>query len=264
MTLKLSSPILYRYSQLLQVLVDRNLKVRYRGSILGVYWSLLNPLMMTGIYTAIFGATFASYYDSSLINYILAAFTGLVVINFFSSATNQALASVVENSELLNKIQLPMGIFPVSTVIANLFQFSVTALPLLALVTLITSKSLINVLALIFPIIALTLVSSGVGLLASSLYVFFRDVGYFYEILVFVLGLSSPVFYPAEIVPDGVKSILLLNPILPIIESLRQISLSGEWPDPFLILHGLLAGIIVLASGWYIFRSLQSQFMDLL
>ncbi|MFM7370584.1 MAG: ABC transporter permease, partial [Sphaerospermopsis kisseleviana] len=97
-----------RYWELLQVLVSRTLKVRYRGSFLGVYWSLLNPLIMTGLYTAIFGVTFASYYGNSIINYVLAAFTGLVVINFFSASTSQALVSVVNNGALLNKIQLPV------------------------------------------------------------------------------------------------------------------------------------------------------------
>ena len=75
------------YIELLQVLVSRNLKVRYRGSFLGIYWSLLNPLIMTGLYTAIFGATFAKYYDDSIPNYVLAALTGLIVINFFSAST---------------------------------------------------------------------------------------------------------------------------------------------------------------------------------
>lgn len=86
-----------RYWELLNVLVSRNLKTRYRGSMLGVYWSLLSPLIMTGLYTAIFGATFASYYDNSIINYVMAAFTGLVVINFFTASTSQALSSVVGN-----------------------------------------------------------------------------------------------------------------------------------------------------------------------
>lgn len=161
-----------RYWELLQVLVARNLKVRYRGSLLGVYWSLLNPLIMTGLYTAIFGATFASYYGNSILNYVLAAFTGLVVINFFSASTSQALTSVVGNGSLLNKISLPVSIFPVSMICANIFQFSVGTFPLLALMTLINSKSLVNVLALLFPVLALVLVSTGISFLVSALYVF--------------------------------------------------------------------------------------------
>ena len=90
---KYISKDLQHYLELLQVLVGRNLKVRYRGSFLGIYWSLLNPLIMTGLYTAIFGATFAKYYNDSIVNYVLAALTGLIVINFFSASTMQALTS---------------------------------------------------------------------------------------------------------------------------------------------------------------------------
>ena len=253
-----------RYCELLHVLVGRTLKVRYRGSFLGVYWSLLNPLIMTGLYTAIFGATFASYYGNSIINYMLAALTGLLVINFFSACTSQALTSVVGNGALLNKIQLPVSVFPVSMISSNVFQFSVGAFPLLAIMTLLNSKSLINVIALVFPFLALILVSTGVGFLVSALYVFFRDLPYFYELVVFVIWISSPIFYPAAIVPKPVKQFLGLNPLSPIIESLRQITLSGSPPDLGLIWGALLSGIIILALGWTCFHLWRHQFMDLL
>ncbi len=253
-----------RYLELLHILVERNLKGRYRGSFLGIYWSLLNPLIMTGLYAAIFGTAFASYFNNSTLNYVLAAFTGLIVINFFSAATNQALASVVGNGALLNKIKLPISIFPVSMIVANIFQFIMGPFPLLAIVTLMITKNPINVLALIFPLIALGLVCAGVGFLVSALYVFFRDLPYFYELVCFVLWISSPVFYPAEIVPAKVKPFLLLNPLIPIIESIRQISLSGALPDLILIGHSFLNGIILLMLGWMCFRAWQNQFMDLL
>ncbi|BCL35894.1 ABC transporter permease [Nostoc sp. MS1] len=254
----------HRYWELSHVLVTRNLKVRYRGSLLGVYWSLLNPLIMTALYGAIFGTAFASYYGNSILNYILAAFTGLVVINFFSASTSQALSSVVGNGALLNKIRLPVSVFPVSMVAANVFQFAVGAFPLLAVIALINSKSIINVLALLFPFISLVLVSTGVGFLVSALYVFFRDLPYFYELVVFVLWISSPVFYPAAIVPARVKPFLLLNPLSPIIESLRQITISGNTPDLSLIWGALLSGVIILSLGWVCFHMWRHQFMDLL
>ncbi|MEH1872567.1 ABC transporter permease [Nostoc sp.] len=253
-----------RYWELLHVLVARNLKVRYRGSFLGIYWSLLNPLIMTGLYSAIFGTTFASYYNNSILNYVLAAFTGLVVINFFSASTSQALSSVVNNGSLLNKIHLPVSVFPVSIIAANVFQFSVGTFPLLALMTLINSKSLVNVLGLIFPFMALVLVSTGVSFLVSALYVFFRDLPYFYELVVFVIWLSSPIFYPAAIVPPQVKQFLGLNPLAPIIESLRQITLSGSAPDLGLIWGALLSGVIILVLGWTCFHLWRHHFMDLL
>ncbi|MBD2103191.1 ABC transporter permease [Leptolyngbya sp. FACHB-261] len=257
-------PQVHRYWELLYVLAVRNLKIRYRGSFLGVYWSLLNPLIMTGVYTAIFGAAFASYYGNSIANYVLAAFTGLVVINFFSASTSQALGSVVSNGSVLNKIRLPVSVFPVSMVAANVFQLSVGVLPLLAIVTFINSESLVNVLALLLPCSALVLVSLGIGFLVSALYVFFRDLSYFYEMVVFALWISSPVFYPAAIVPEQVKRFLGLNPLSAIIESLRQISLSGTSPDFLIASKALLSGVVVLGLGWVCFRWWRPQFMDLL
>jgi ABC-type polysaccharide/polyol phosphate export permease len=262
--IRLQKQQLRRYWELLHVLVSRNLKVRYRGSFLGIYWSLLSPLIMTGLYTAIFGTTFASYYGNSILNYMLAAFTGLVVINFFSASTSQALTSVVVNGFLLNKIRLPVSIFPVSMIAANIFQFAVGAFPLLAIMTFMNSKSIVNVFALLFPSLALVLLCTGVSFLVSALFVFFRDLPYFYELVVFVLWVSSPIFYPAAIVPTQVKQFLGLNPLSPIIESIRQIALSGALPNLSLIGSALLSGIIILSLGWTCFHSWRSNFMDLL
>lgn len=253
-----------RYGELAQVLVNRNLSVRYRGSILGIYWSLLSPLIMTGVYTAIFGAAFASFYDDSLLNYILAAFSGLVVINFFSASTSQALMSVVGNGALLNKMPLPMGVFPMSIVMANVFQFCAGPLPLLMLVAGLTSRSLLNVVTVILPFIALIMICLGVGYLVSGLYVFFRDLPYFYELITFALWITSPVFYPSEIVPDNVKPFLIFNPLTRIIESIRQIALSGDLPDVGLVAEAWLSGVVLLALGWFCFRWWKPQFMDLL
>ncbi|MEL6495172.1 MAG: ABC transporter permease [Cyanobacteria bacterium J06623_7] len=252
------------YRELLVVLIKRSLKRRYRGSILGIYWSLLNPIAMTGFYTAIFGAAFASYYDNSTLNYILAAFTGLVVVNFFSSSTVMALRSVVENGRIVNKIRLPLVIFPLAAIGGNVFQLFLGAFPLLLIGTILISHSWRNAIALFLPAIALILVCSGVGLFMSALFVFFRDLLYFYELLTFLLLMGSPIFYPADIVPEAVRKFLIFNPILPIIESIRQIVLSGDLPDISLIVHSFASGSIVFAIGVVAFSSWRSQFMDLL
>jgi ABC-type polysaccharide/polyol phosphate export permease len=253
-----------RYWELLQVFVQRNLSARYRGSILGVFWSLLNPLTMTGLYTAVFGYAFSEYYNGSILRYALAAFTALIIVNFFSASTTQALTSIVANGALLNKIRLPVSVFPVSSNLANIFQMAAGPLPLLVIMTLVMSKSLLNVLALFLPLFALAFFSLGIGLFVSALYVFFRDLPYFYELFVSVLWISSPVFYPAKIVPAAVKPFLNLNPLSPIIESTRQIVLSGDLPDLTLLSSAMLSSIIVLGVGWGCFRMWRSQFMDLL
>ncbi|PSB29648.1 ABC transporter permease [Stenomitos frigidus] len=276
-----------RYWELLRVLVERNLSARYRGSVLGVFWSLLNPLTMTGLYTAIFGGVFATQYYGSLFGYAMAAFTGLTIINFFSAATSQALTSVVGNGPLLNKIRLPVSVFPVAVNAANVFQFLVGPMPLLAIVTVvnvrhhvlthlaapmplaelvatIVTKSLINLAIFPLPLLALTLVCLGAGFLVSALFVFFRDLPYFYELVIFVLWISSPVFYPASIVPAHVRPLLELNPLFPIIECTRQIVLSGEPPDVSMLVRALVSSVVIFGLGWSCFRWWRPQFMDLL
>jgi ABC-type polysaccharide/polyol phosphate export permease len=258
---------IHRYWELVSVLAGREIKVRYRGSFLGVYWSLFNPLIMTALYAVIFGAAFKKYYHDSLWEYILAAFTGLTVIHFYSGSTAQALSSIVGNGSLLNKVKLPVTVFPVSIIIANTFQLLVGMFPLLVIVTIFLSphlSSFLNIIAIPLPLLALLSISMGIGFLTSALYVFFRDLPFFYELIQFLLMMSSPIFYPAAIVDPKIRPILELNPLYPVIESLRQIVLSGNSPDLFLIIRAWLSGIIILAIGWICFNWLRPKFMDLL
>jgi ABC-type polysaccharide/polyol phosphate export permease len=255
---------LERYLDLVRILSSRTLKTRYRGSILGVYWSLSNPLLMTGIYSAIFGTAFSSYYGNSVLRYVLATFTGLAVLNIFSNTTSQALPSVVDNGGLLNKVRLPVSVFPLSIVASNAFQFAVGTLPVLCLIAAFGSRSLLNVLCVVFPALSLLLVTAGFSYIASALYVFFRDLPYMYELVLFVMWITSPIFYPIEIVPVRVRPFLSLNPLVPIISSLRQIALTHNTPDLILIGWSLLTGIVTLAIGLAVFHALRKEFMDLL
>jgi ABC-type polysaccharide/polyol phosphate export permease len=259
-----ASPDWRRYRELVIVTTVRSLKVRYRGSILGIYWSLSNPLLMTGIYTAIFGTAFARYYGGSIFNYVLAVFTGLAVLNFFSQSTSMALPSIVGNGALLNKIALPPSIFPVAQIAAATFQMCVGTLPLLMIVALATSHNPLNVIAVLVPGIALMLLSLGFAFAVAAGFVYFRDLIYMYELVVFVIYFTSPIFYPAAIVPDGVRKYMVLNPLSNIIESVRQIVLSGMRPSLHLMGYALLSGAIAAAIGGGIYASCRRGFMDLL
>ena len=147
---------------------------------------------------------------------------------------------------------------------ANVFQFIAGSLPLLILVTILKSGVSLKVFALLIPFLSLVLVCSGMGFLVSTLYVFFRDLPYFYELVIFVLWISSPIFYPSDIVPDQIKPFLVLNPLSPVIEGFRQISLTTD-PIDFLVMgQGILSGFVMLGIGWFVFRSFRHQFIDLL
>lgn len=251
-----------RYIEVLRVLTERYVKVRYRGSFLGVYWSLLNPIIMTAVYTFVLGHTFAKYYNNSLIDYLLSVFVGLVVINFFSTSTAHALPAVVSNSALLNKMRLPPSVFPLSLILASCFQLTVGAFPFLIIMALVTSRSVVNVLLLPIPLIALMLVSCGVAFFVSMLYVFFRDIPYMYELITFVIWVTTPVFYPIAIIDPRFRIYLEMNPLSPIIESIRELTLSAKLPPFTLLADSLAMGLLVLALGLIAFKARSARFMD--
>jgi len=252
-----------RYTEILVLLSERILKVRYRGSHLGVLWSVSNPLLMTGVYTLIFGAAYADYYGS-VGGYMLAVFTGLAVLALFNTATSQALGGIVGNGPLLNKIALPFSLFPLGYVAANVFQFSITSLPLLLAVTLWKTHSVLHALAVFGPLIALIALTTGFSLILASLNVFFRDLPYLYEIFVFVLYITSPIFYPAKLVPAQVRAYVGLNPLAIIVEDLRRIALTAG-PIPWdAVFMPLVAGSIAMIVGIALYVALRREFMDLL
>jgi len=253
-----------RYLELLEVISWRTLKTKYRGSVIGVFWSLSNPILMTATYAAIFGTAFASYYQGSVWRYVVATLVGLSVLNIFSQTTSQALASIVSSGGILNKLKLPPSIFPVSFVASNFFQFGIGTLPVIALITAYISKNPLNVIALVLPALALALATTGFALLTSALYVYFRDLPYLYEIFLFVVWITSPIFYPAALVPAKVQPFLALNPIIFIVASFRQIAISHEWPDLSLAATAIVSGLICFLFGSYVYLKLQDDFLDLL
>jgi len=255
---------LARYLEIVRVLAARNLKGRYRGSILGVYWSLCNPLIMTGIYSAIFGTAFSRYYNDNIWNYVLACFAALAVINFFATTTSQALSVIVANGGLLNKLRLPLSAFPVSVVVANLFQYLVGVFPLLAIITIYSTHDLTHVLWLVVPSVALILVTSGFALIVSTLFVYFRDLSYLYELVLFVLWITSPVFYPADLVPERLRAFVGFNPLANLIASVRGIAFDTTRPHLHLLGVSLLSGMVVLGVGVLVFWRQQRTFMDLI
>jgi lipopolysaccharide transport system permease protein len=255
---------LRRYSELVTTIAERSVKARYRGSVLGVFWSLSNPLIMTTVYTVIFGTAFSKYYGGSIVNYILAVFMGLVVVTFFSQASSQALQSVVANGSLVNKIRIPLSVFPVSVVVANLFQFLVGVLPVLIVVTLFASHRPERVLLLAVPAVALLLVTVGASLAVSALFVYFRDLPYVYELVVFICWMTSPIFYPEEIVPEKLRPFVELNPIAAITNDLRQIAFSPAHPHLHIFAITLGVAIVTAVAGALIFAALQKNAMDLL
>jgi ABC-type polysaccharide/polyol phosphate export permease len=253
-----------RFFDIVEVLFKRAIATRYRGSVLGVLWSAIQPLGMSIVYAAIFGHTFAPYYGGSLVEYGAAVYIGLSLIGFFVGGTTQALPSIVGNAGLLNKIRIPFAAFPLSILAAYGFQQAIGALPVIVLVSLFVNRQPLHVLVLLIPVLAIVLLSVGVGLFMSAACVYFRDVPYMYELVTFFLLVTSPVFYPVEIVPRTILHIIAWNPLFGIIESTRTIVLTPLLPSATVLGGSLAECAVAFVAGCLAFRAMRSRFMDLL
>ena len=255
-----------KYWFLITQLIARDFKVKYKRSVLGILWSLLNPLLTMTVMTIVFSQMFR--FDVPGTNYIVYLMTGIIMFNYFSSASNAAMASVVENFTLINKVYIPKYIFPIAKCLFVGIDFLLTLIPwfiiiLLTQIGLGTHPASINIYYLLLPVIflCLFLFTVGMGLLLSCMSVFLRDVFHIYGIVLTLWNYLTPVFYSVDMLPDILKTLMKFNPLYQFINGARSIVLYGTPPD---LLHfGLMAliGIITLIIGGLIFKKNQDQFI---
>lgn len=251
-----------RTIEIVRVLTARNLRVRYRGSALGVFWSALNPVAMTAVYTSIFGLQFSRYYNHSATTYAASVYVGLVALAFFVGATSSALSAVVSNGQLLTKVPVRSEIFPASAVMAYAFQFVVGAVPLYVLLLVFITHDPLRLLLLPVGLAALIATALGVGSIVSALYVFFRDIPHLYDLAMFFLWISTPIFYPLDIAPEHVRTVLMWNPLYPMVTSLRSIVLGTGAIEWGLLGIAVLTGVLSLAIGRVLFDAMKRGFPD--
>ena len=251
-----------RLRDVVGVLFAQNVKIRYRGSVLGIVWSALSPLGMAAVYTAIFGPTFARYYGGSHLLYGAAVYIGLVLIGFFIAATSECSTVLVQNGGLLNKVRIPFEAFPLATVSAHAFQLLAGSVPLLVVLSLVMNHDPVHVLLLAVPFAALIMLAAGTGLITSAVGVFFRDTPHLYELATFLLWVTTPVFYPAAIVPARLAHFLIVNPLYAIVQTSRDLVLTPAVPPAWMFGLALGEGALVLVAGVALFRSMRARFMD--
>jgi ABC-type polysaccharide/polyol phosphate export permease len=197
------------YRELLKNLIVRDIKVRYRRSVLGFVWVMLNPLLMMLILTIVFSAVFKIATE----NYTIYLLSGIITWNFFSQSTNATVTSFLSNRNLIKKIYLPKAIFPLSLILSALINFVFSLVPL-GLVMIFTHVPIgTNIILLPVVLLLLVIFSFGVSLFLSTATVFFHDIAYIYEVILLGWMYATPVFYPDSIIPEKFSIILKLNPL---------------------------------------------------
>lgn len=215
-----------KYAPLLRELVERDIKTRYRRSVLGIVWVVLNPLLMMGVMTFIFSHLFTNSIEHFHIYYLC----GYLLYNFLNEATTGALYAIVYNASLLKKVYVPKYMLPFSKVASscvNLF-FSFIAMLVVMLFTGVPIRW--TMLLAIVPVVYLLIFSTGLGLLLGTAHVFFRDVGYLYNVVLMLWMYATPIFYPKELLGERMPVLLELNPLFHYISYFRQLVLEGTVP----------------------------------
>lgn len=248
----------FAYKDLLKELVIRDLKLKYRRSILGYLWSVLNPLLVMLVMTAIFTRVFRFEIE----NYPVYLLSGQLLFNFFSEATNSALTSITGNAALLKKTYVPKYIFTFSKVTSSLVNlaFSLVALLFVMLITgvPITWKAFIS----ISPLLQLYVFSIGMGMLLASLTVFFRDIQYIYSVILTAWMYATPIFYPEGSL-DGRLGVFVktFNPLYHYISQFRAVMIYGTYPSLNSMAIGWGFALFFLILGSWSFLRTQDKFI---
>ena len=248
----------YKYKNLFKQLVSRDIKLKYRRSILGYLWSVLNPLFVMLIMVIVFSNIFRSDVE----NFPLYLLSGQILFNYMTEATNGAMQSVMGASGLLKKIYVPKYIFTISKVTSTLITMILSLLALLIVAIATHAPVSWKYVLIVIPVTELYIFCLGLGMFLAQAAVFFRDIQYIYSVVLTGWMYMTPIFYPIKMLPDTLQFMITrLNPMYYYIEQFRQIVIYGVLLSWKLIIYGLLVGIIMLLIGIWSFRKTQEKFI---
>ena len=255
---------LFAYRELLFTLTKKELKVKYRGSVLGFFWSLLNPVLIMLVYSFVFSIVLRPGIKEFAIFLICA----LLPFNFFSNSVNYGAGSIISNANLVKKIYFPKEIIPLSIVFANLVNFFLELVVLFVVLAIFGYKFYMYLYLLPVLILVQIFLVAGFSLLISSLNVFFRDLGHLISIIMMVWFFATPIIYPLNMVPEKYRFILQINPMAVFATYYRDIFYYVKYPEGLyfpsiyiiLICLGITFGIFFL--GYFVFKRLEPRFAE--
>ena len=247
---------LNRYRFLISQLVSRDFKTKYKRSVFGIFWSFLNPLLTMIVQFLVF----STFFKADTQNYPVYLISGVVCFSFFSECTQMCLNSISSNYRLITKVYIPKYIFPLSKTISSSVNLAISLIPLL-LVTIITGTALhMSFFLMFFFLICLIIFSLGIGMILATLMVFFRDIQFLWSVICTIWQYATPIFYPAEIIPEKYRFIVRFNPLYHFIGCTRKCLIDGVSPEPIQYIYCLIFAFGSLAIGSYIFKKCQDKF----
>ena len=252
-----SKPGLKRDQFILSSLISKDFKLKYRRSVLGVLWSVLNPLLMMCVLTAVFSFMFR--FDIE--NYPLYLILGNTIFSLMADSTTGAMNSILDSASLIKKIRIRKLIFPLEKVLFQLVNFCFSLIAVAAVMVFFRIAPTPNILLLPVLLVFVFLFSAGLGMLLSALAVFFRDILHLWSVVITAWTYATPLFYPITMLPDWMAAIMNFNPMYHYVTYFREIMLWGQTPGLQENLICLGFAVITFAVGLLVFRKLEKKFI---
>jgi ABC-type polysaccharide/polyol phosphate export permease len=247
---------LIKYRELVYQFVSRSIKTRYKRSVLGVFWTLLNPLLTMIVLTIIFSQVFRFSVD----NYPIYVLCGLVIWNFYSNATSGAMSDMLWSGSLLGRIYMPKSVFAVSAIGTGLINLLISLIPVFIIALVLRVQITPAILVMPFSVFLLAIFSLGFGLAISTAAVFFGDMEPVYNVLLMIWFYATPIIYPIDVIPEQFQWLIRFNPLFYFLTIFREPLYNGTVPDlSFWVISSLLAlGMLVI--GAYTFTSRTNEY----
>lgn len=249
---------LYKYREMLNNMVRKDLRTRYKGSILGFLWTFINPLLQLIVYSIVFSTIMRVDVE----NYPMFLFVTLLPWIFFQTSMQVGAGSIIANKDLVKKIYFPRGVIPIAVVssgLMNLLFGFVVVIPCLFIFKIYLNFSVI---ALPLVILVEYIITLGIAILFSALNVYFRDLEHILGIVTMAWTYLTPIFFPVEMVPKGYLTLFFLNPMTPIINSYRDILYYGRFPDFEILILSAMIGMLILIFSYNVFKKLERNFAE--
>lgn len=246
-----------KFKPLLSELVTRDVKTKYRKSVLGVLWTLLNPLLMMIILSIVFAQIFRFNID----NYPLYLLSGQVIYNFFSTSSQYSMSAIIDNAPLIKKVYVPKYMFVLSRTVSSVINLLASVAALIIVMLFTRADLYITVLLSAIPLVLLIVNTLGVGLFLAACAAKFRDMIYLYTVITTGLMYLTPVIYPMESLPGWVSKIVLCNPLTSILQMYRDFTIYGTISDWFTWVMATVPSFLLLALGIRVFYKNQDNFI---
>lgn len=247
----------WKFKPLLIELISRDIKVKYRRSVLGVLWTLLNPLGMM----AILSIVFSSFFKFDIENFPLYVLSGQVIFNFFNDATTNSMTSILNNASLIKKVYVPKYLFVFSRIFSSFINLMASFCALLLVMVVMRTELHWQMIFSFVPLVMIVGFSLGVGLVLAALTVKFRDIMHLYSVFTTGLMYLTPVIYPLSILPKGIKTIVMVNPLTTYLVMFRDVMFNATLPSLNSIVLGLTEMLLALAMGLWVFYKKQDGFI---